>query len=66
VKVRDDDGAFLPECVLRHVLLHELAHTVNAAHGHDGAFRRWMRWLHRGGAVSSCGERIPKDYNPCH
>jgi hypothetical protein len=65
VKVRDDAGALLPECVLRHVLLHELAHTVNAAQGHGHGFRGWLHWLRRNGAVASCGERVPRDFNPC-
>ena len=66
VKVRDDaTGAYLPECVVRHVLLHELAHTINPTHGHDSTFHRWMRWLRRDGAVPACGDRVPRGYNPC-
>lgn len=65
IKVRDDAGRRIPDCVLRHVILHELAHTLNETRGHDEGFRRWMRWLQRGGNVDSCAERVPKRYNPC-
>lgn len=66
VKVRDDaSGELLPECLVRHVLLHELAHTINDTHGHGTGFQRWLRWLGRGGGVVSCGERVPPGYNPC-
>ena len=34
IKVRDDQNNFIPECALRHVLLHELAHTINPTEGH--------------------------------
>lgn len=65
IKVRDDQGAFLPECVLRHVLLHELAHTLNGTHGHDASFRGWVRWLSRG-IRGTCAGLVPRRYNPCH
>lgn len=65
VKVRRD-GGYLPECTIRHVLLHELAHTINPTHGHDRWFHSWLRWLRRDGAVPSCPDRVPPDYNPCH
>jgi hypothetical protein len=66
VRVRDDHGALLPECVVRHVLLHELAHTLNPTQGHDEGFRYWLRWLSQRGQVSSCGDRVPPNYNTCH
>ena len=66
VKVRDDAGGLLPECIIRHVLMHELAHTLNTTVGHDSAFRRCLQWLRRDGAVSSCADRVPRGYNPCH
>ena len=30
----DPQGQFIPDCVLRHVILHELAHTINPTEGH--------------------------------
>ena len=67
VRVRNEgDRVYLPDCVIRHVLLHELAHTVSPAHGHGPDFRATVRWLSRGGAVPSCGPRVPPGYNPCH
>lgn len=57
-------GARVPECVLRHVLLHELAHTVNPEHGHGARFARWFAWIRRG-VAALCPERVPADFNPC-
>lgn len=46
VRVRDDKGVRFPECVLRHVMLHELAHVLNTrSTGHDEAFRAMMKRL---------------------
>lgn len=64
VKVRDQQGMLVPECALRYVLLHELAHVINPTEGHDASFYRWMKWL--GTAVSSCPDRVPRNFNPCH
>jgi hypothetical protein len=66
LRVRDDGGHLLPECVVRHVLLHEMAHTLNPTQGHDDGFRYWLRWLNQRGRVSSCGDRVPANYNTCH
>ena len=66
VRVRDDAGNILPDCVVRHVLLHELAHTLNPTQGHDEGFRRWLRWLNQRGDVKSCPDRVPSNYNTCH
>lgn len=57
-------GARVAECVLRHVLLHELAHTVNREHGHGSRFQRMMAWMQRG-VAALCPGRVPADYNPC-
>lgn len=64
IKVRDDNGAPLPACVIRYVLLHELAHTINPTEGHDNSFRHWLGWISEG--ISTCGNAVPNNYNPCH
>lgn len=65
VRMRDDDGALLPACALRHILLHELAHIVNRETvGHDAGFWTWLRRL--GAGVEQCPEKIPKRFNTCH
>lgn len=63
VRVRDPAGDPYPECVIRHVLLHELAHVVNPTVGHDPGFRQWLRWLR--GQAPACAEAVPLDFNPC-
>ena len=59
VRVRDANGELHPDCVLRHVILHELGpgrsvwthgpsrcpHVINPTFGHDGGFRGWLAWL---------------------
>ena len=59
IKVRDENHQFVPECILRHVLMHELAHTINPTEGHDGSFWRWLRCITQGGRVSSCPKTSP-------
>jgi predicted metal-dependent hydrolase len=66
LKVRDETGNLVSDCVLRHVLLHELAHTINPTEGHDGSFRMWMKWIAQDGRVLSCPDRVPRDFNQCH
>ena len=66
IKVRDENRQFVPECILRHVLMHELAHTINSTEGYEGSFWHWLRWITQGGRVSSCPKYIPTDFNVCH
>ena len=66
LKVRDDEGNFVPECILRHVLLHELAHTINPTEGHDSSFRGWLQWIGQNGNVAACPEDVPRNFNECH
>ena len=68
IRVRAPDGTLLPDCVIRHVLLHELAHTLNITQGHDASFRSSLEWIQQDGGrrVSSCADRVPAGYNPCH
>lgn len=63
VRMRGEDGAPLPDCALRHVILHELAHTLNPTVGHDRGFLNWFAWIRRG--IASCPEEVPVNYNPC-
>jgi hypothetical protein len=67
IRVRDphNAGSLLPECALRHVLLHELAHVINPTLGHDGGFRRWFHWLLSFVVPKTCGDAVPIDFNPC-
>lgn len=66
VRVRGDDGARLPPCAIRHVMLHELAHVLNDGHGHDDGFRAWLRWLlGTTDARRTCAGRLPAGFNPC-
>jgi hypothetical protein len=64
VKVRGQSGERLPECALRHILLHELAHVINPSEGHDSSFWKWMRWI--GDKVTACPNLVPRNFNPCH
>jgi predicted metal-dependent hydrolase len=64
VKVRDAQGRLLPECALRHVLLHELAHVINPSTGHDNSFYGMLKWI--SSAVASCPSLVPRNFNPCH
>lgn len=67
IRVRNEGSKdFLPDCVIRHILLHELAHTVNTVRGHGFSFRSVLHWLGRNGGVSTCGNQVPAGYNPCH
>lgn len=62
-------GGRVPECILRHVLLHELAHVLNTTeHGHGARWRRLFAWLQRHAGVQHtlCPERVPAGFNPCH
>lgn len=48
VCVRDTEGRQLPDCAVKHVLLHELAHAFNAESvGHDRFFQRTLNRLGR-------------------
>ena len=62
--IRDDDGKYLPVCAIHHILLHELAHTVNENIGHTLSFWNWMRKLGKG--IDVCPNLVPKNFNPCH
>ena len=74
VRVFDEArGVCFPECVLAHVILHELAHVHNTRDlGHGPRFRSALRALTRppcrgdGGPPSPCEEQVPADYNTCH
>lgn len=67
---RDARGDRLPDCAVEWVLMHELAHVLNARSvGHDAPFQRTLdrlttRCLKRpaeGGGP--CAARVPGDYN---
>lgn len=64
VRVRDEHGNKLKDCAVFHILLHELAHTVNDGVGHNPGFYQWLKWLERG--VPQCPGHIPAGFNPCH
>ena len=66
IRVRDDNGNFMPACALRHILIHELAHIVNVTVGHDQHFYDWMDWIrdHQTGH-HDCPNSVPRQYNPC-
>ncbi len=67
IRVRDprDNVSLIPECALRHVLLHELAHVINPTIGHDRGFRGWFNWLRSFVVPKTCGDAVPVDFNPC-
>lgn len=70
VGVRDEaTGALLPDCALRHIVLHELAHVANAhGRGHDAAFAAALAALEAcaGRGPALCPEALPDTYNaPC-
>lgn len=66
VRVRDATGQRFPDCVLRYVLLHELAHVANTATiGHDATFQGALEALERC-TGTTCPDRVPENYNRCH
>lgn len=64
VRMRDAAGAAFPDCVLHHVLLHEVAHVLNDHVGHTDAFRRILDGLSEC-TDDRCRHDVPADFNPC-
>jgi predicted SprT family Zn-dependent metalloprotease len=65
--MRNSDGDRYADCVLLHVLLHEVAHVLNQQGiGHGAKFRRILRHLEtqpRPTNTTQCPENVPNDYN---
>lgn len=67
VRMRDDAGQRYPDCVLRYVLLHELAHVLNKTTGHDDAFQELLKRLEACAKVGPlCPDNVLPDFNRCH
>lgn len=67
VRMRDDHGERFADCIVRYVLVHELAHVLNATTGHDESFRRLLRRLEQcARRHPMCPENVAEDFNRCH
>lgn len=69
VAVRDPEtGRRLPDCAIRHVLRHEMAHAASpSSSGHDHRFRHTLRRLDvcagEADAPPACPDALPPTYN---
>lgn len=65
VRMRDESGNRYADCVVRHVLLHEIAHVLNRfSTGHDDRFDTVMG-LVAGCTQGHCPYDVPHGFNPC-
>lgn len=68
VRMRDENGKRYPDCILRYVLVHELAHVLNDTMGHDESFKRLLARLERCAQRDNalCPDAVAPDFNRCH